>query len=163
MRGVLLFCFALAACDPLPGTGTDTGDGGAASTGLVAIDADAFCNKIVTTCKDTSLSLAACKKNYAAIRVSQACAAALPSADCAALTGAGSATRKACFPSCTSIGATACNTDGTLSICEQRSIGGVQFFYDCADSCASLAMTYTGTCGLTFEAQASTQAQCWCK
>jgi hypothetical protein len=138
------------------------------STPLVALDAQAFCNKDVTTCGDTSTgTVDECQANAALLRVTQSCAALINGATCDDLLNPTSSFANTCFPPCKTPGNT-CDVDGkTITDCEgDSSDGGTStsrsIIIDCAAGCQSQSLTYTGTCGTSFDGQTSDTPQCWC-
>jgi hypothetical protein len=162
LASLLFACSSSATGNNTGSSGTNGGGGG----GGTALDANSFCDKDVTQCKDTSVTLDQCKKTFAAFRVSQACLDALPNADCNQFTGTDRTLFNTCFPSCDTAG-TSCNGDGTATVCAPLTSGGgnARVVVDCAGLCQANNRTYTGTCGKTFGSQTSTTGkdQCWCQ
>ena len=130
------------------------------SSSHVALDANAFCNKAVTTCGDTSTKVSDCVATFAAVRVTPDCADALETASCSDLATTTSSVDDVCFPSCSQPGSQSCNGDGTLSVCGSSSKALV---YDCAATCTAVKKTWTGVCGTSNEGQTSPKPKCWCK
>lgn len=139
------------------------------SAALVALDAQSFCNKDVTTCGDTSIgTLDECTANIALLRFTQACANLVSSATCDDLLNPSSSFTSTCFPSCKTPGYS-CDVDGkTISDCEGDtadgggSSGSRNVFIDCAAGCQAQGLTYTGQCGTSYNGQSADHDQCWC-
>jgi hypothetical protein len=130
------------------------------TTARVALDANAFCNKAVTSCGTGKAKLSECLAAFAAVRVSPECADALLNASCSDLASTTSSVDSICFPPCSTPGTT-CNGDGTLSICGNAS---KTLVYDCKTSCSTVSgNTWTGICGKSAEGKTSEQDKCWCK
>jgi hypothetical protein len=155
---VALALSALAAYDPGCGSEATDSSGTAGTSGRATIDVDALCTKLISEC-GTLLTPVECKKQYAPLRVSSACAAALKKGTCAELTSPSSALIRGCFPACSGTLAT-CNADGTITRCTDS--GGSQVL-DCAATCTADGFTYTGTCGTTYKDRTAAVAQCWCQ
>jgi len=145
--GCALPFIVLVAC-----SGSVDGEGAARRT----VDAPAFCQKLITECKDTSATQADCEKSFASLRVNDECADTFRTATCPNLTGRGGI----CFPACTG-NAQTCNGDGTITTCSSdRSLT-----LDCASVCTGSGKSYTGTCGPEFNGQKSQdgRSRCWCQ
>jgi hypothetical protein len=133
--------------------------GKSASTRRVALDARSFCNKVVNSCGNSSLTLDGCQKAFAAVRVTPDCADALEGASCSDFSP-DSNVQTSCFPGCSTPGADSCNDDGTLSTCGESSALVV---LDCETSCSLSGKKWTGECGTSGNGQTSNKDQCWCK
>jgi hypothetical protein len=160
----------LLACEPGPGSSFGdageagsglAGDGAAPVTasGLVGIDATAFCSRLINECQQAILDMTTCVRTYGALRVTPTCRAALASGTCAELNSSTSRITQICFPPCNGVLAN-CNADGTISLCNAD---GTTRVADCQATCAADGRTWTKTCGMSFEGQISASPQCWCK
>ncbi|MBX3227851.1 MAG: hypothetical protein KIT84_22845 [Labilithrix sp.] len=157
----------LLGCEPPPGTesggggGGTLGDAGGSTTGpLQPLDADGLCKKLVGQC-GIGLSQELCLNEYFPLRVTSACAAAIPSATCADLASTSSSISQTCFPPCSAGTAPACNGDGTITLCTASNTRQVR---DCRDACTAEGFTaWTGSCGTTFDGQVAVTPQCWCR
>ena len=130
---------------------------GTGETAKQAIDAPAFCTKLIDECKDASSTKAECEKTFSILRVSPACASGFSSAACADVNKPGGL----CFPSCTGNTQT-CNGDGTITTCTSD---GRAITLDCAGVCTNSSKTFTGTCSDTYGTQKSQDGRprCWCE
>jgi hypothetical protein len=167
--GTALALLVGCVVDPTGGAGDDagasssssSGDGGTApASGLVAIDADTLCTRLIKECGQQALQQD-CISTFFPLRVTAACKSAIPTASCADLTSTTSSISTMCFPSCSTSTAPVCNGDGTITLC--NSAGSTQR-KDCRDTCTAGGYTaWTGSCGTTYAGETSTQAQCWCR
>ena len=159
-------------------TGDASSEGGTSTAGLVFVpDPDGLCSRIIA-CEDDAgadaggadasaslggpgLTQADCLLGFKPTKFTQTCVAALSASTCADIVGNFPA-YSACFPSCGSPGSAKCNGDGTLTGCGK---GGETFVFDCARLCETQKLTFSGTCGSSFNGQPSKtgQDQCWCK
>jgi hypothetical protein len=166
MRGtsIFAFVFGLSALALACSSSSKT-------TSYVSIDAQAFCTKDITTCGDTtSGTIDQCVANVSLVRVSTTCASLIDNATCDDLLTETSTFEMTCFPQCAALGDT-CNVDGkTITVCEAETPdGGVgesgsrSLVLDCAAACTQQNLTYSGTCGTSFDGQTSDNPQCWCQ
>ncbi len=156
---VLLACL-VAACggssdDDPPASGAVKPEL-AATTSTEPVDAVAFCELFVNTCKSPDVGVDTCVSTYRAARVTRACAERFPTLTCEALTAEFS---DLCYPPCERV-APVCNESGSITVCGET---GRFYTFDCAATCASRGKTWSGTCGTTFGAQTEADAKCWCQ
>ena len=141
---------ALVAC-----SSSTSGSGGGGSEAGPAF-ANQFCSKY-TTCNMTLP--ANCSGSFAAIVTSSTCKSDLLGMSCADMA---STTFPpwwdSCFPPCTGTSRT-CNPDSTITGCS----GGYELTDSCGGVCAANGLTYTGTCGTSYNGSTSVEPQCWCK
>lgn len=153
-RGPILVSAALFA--PLLG-GCSSSTNGSNGSGAGAQFAAQACTKFA----GCNVSVANCNAVFAAIVLSQSCESTLLNASCADL-GASPvpAALAACFPACSGM-TSKCNPDETITVCS----GTNQYEYTCSGICASTSTTFTGTCGTSYNGQASSNGQpkCWCQ
>ena len=152
--------------DPTGGEGTSSSSSssssssGATTGGLVRLDADALCNRLITECGQPFLQQD-CIATFFPLRVTPACVSAIPTAPCADLKSTTSAISSLCFPACSKGTAPVCNGDGTITICNDS--GSTQR-KDCTDTCTSAGYTaWTGSCGKSYAGETAVQPQCWCR
>ena len=127
------------------------------NTATLQIDYEKYCKLFVTDCKlSGTLTIPACESSYRASRFTAACVDAV--AAMATCSDFDEAFLTACFPSCSTQGAT-CNGDGTVTQCRDNER---QYTIDCQGSCAARAQTWTGECGVAYEGQTAEEAKCWC-
>jgi hypothetical protein len=141
---------------------SSSGDGGTpgAASGLVAIDADTLCTRLINECGQQAVQQD-CINTFFPLRVTTACKSAIPTASCADLTSTTSSLSTTCFPPCSTSTAPVCNGDGTITLC--NSAGSTQR-KDCRDTCTAGGFTaWTGSCGKTYAGETAAQAQCWCR
>ncbi len=132
----------------------------AGSSGLVAIDADTLCNRLITECGQQAQQ-ADCITTFFPLRVTSACKSAIPTASCDDLKSTSSSISTLCFPACTAGSAPVCNGDGTITTCTAT---GNTHRNDCRDTCTSLGFSaWTGSCGKSYNNETSAQPQCWCR
>lgn len=154
-------------CVPVDPSATDGGassssssSGGSTSSGLVSIDVDALCQRLVGECRQPVLQQD-CVSTFFPLRVSSACRNAIPAASCSDLTSTTSSLSTLCFPSCAKGTAPVCNGDGTITTCADT---GNTHRKDCRDACTALGFTaWTGSCGTTYAGEVAAQPQCWCR
>src|SRR6185295_921350 len=133
---------------------------GATGSGLVALDADTLCTRLIKECGQTA-EQQTCINTFFPLRVTAACKAAIPTAACADLTSNTSSLSTLCFPKCTTGTAPVCNGDGTLTLCTST---GNTHRNDCRDSCVADGYTaWSGSCGTTYATETAAQPQCWCR
>ncbi len=123
---------------------------------LTRVDAKSLCD-LVTQC-GASTSLDDCEASIGALLVSDSCQSGLDKATCSDLDD-NAALEETCFPKCTSPGTTHCNG----SYATQCNDSGRTYNVDCAAACTASSMTYTGTCGSSYQGLTSDKDQCWCK
>jgi hypothetical protein len=153
--GFGLFAVAFVAC----GGSTEGGGGGGSGSAPArqALDATAFCNRLIDECKDNSATHAECEKRFSEVRVSPDCVNKFATTVCFDIVKPGGL----CFPSCSGTSRT-CNGDATVTTC---TTDGRLVTFDCATVCRGLGAKYSGICSETYIAQTSEDGlpRCWCE
>jgi hypothetical protein len=114
-----------------------------------------FCSK-VSSCGG---AIAMCQADFSAVVVSPSCQDMLANVSCADLSAATPpAWWTSCFAPCSASSQPTCNGDGTVTTCSE----GSTLVLECTGVCSALSLTYTGTCGTSYNGQTSATAKCWC-
>lgn len=159
-RTLALAVLSLAACSSSSSATTPTTTASA--------DVTTFCTKAVSCGLDDSngvlLTQQSCLKEFEGWLPPATCASQFAAAQCSDIAGGtsvGVALQNLCEPPCSPASTSTCNG---AQITECTSAGATVVF-DCNGVCAGQLQTYTGTCGVTYNAQTSASGQpvCWCK
>ena len=117
---------------------------------LAKVDAKSYCELAVTQCGVQSGTESDCESQVSALLVSPACQTGLDKATCDDLND-NTSLEDTCFPKCTNAGVKHCN-GSYLTECDDdsRTVN-----IDCAGACATASLTFTGTCGTSYQGQTS--------
>lgn len=151
---LVLASVALFACSDALNPKDNAGSAGSTAASPDGVGT-AFGTSLCQRFSDCALSTCDASE-IAPIILSKDCQSSLLSVACADL----QATVQGCLPPCSPAGTATCNTNGTLTEC---TTSGFNQTVSCAGVCAVKGMTYSGTCGLTFNKMTSHVAACWCQ
>jgi hypothetical protein len=125
------------------------------------MDCARFCQKSRQCTPE--LTEAECNKACTGIQLSSACIDQIVATDCTELAkdlSENPSYADACFPTCTNEGQVTCS-GAWASMCNE----GREVTLSCAYACSQSGMTFSGTCGPTYQAQTCSNGGdcCWCQ